>query len=455
MEVRYRRELNETYMILGEEVPCEEFAREILRANRLEGLMPLSVRETNGVSQYYFRIEQGNSLARMLSRRPVTFTEIRQLLLRLSRTLEGMERYLLEADHLILDPEMIYAGQDLSQAVFCCHPAFRRDFFRQLGDLMQYFLNKLDHSNPGEMEAAYELFEISRQECFRFEDMLEVLGRERWGREAPVPESAEEERREERLWEPLPEEEGEDAEEEVREGRFLVLLPVFLLPGLLLAALALRQWRGQGAADGRYLVGSGLFLAAGIVYAVRFALSRKNRQDTLKPERETGGFSDFLKGEKEEESRIYDFPRGEKEEESRLPGCAAERKGNEEDPGWDAETTILGAARYLPSGGWTFVSENSLRYESFRVNRIPFVIGKEAGISNGICENSFISRKHARVERQGEEFFLMDCTSTNGTWLNGRRLEPEMRYPLKEGDEVMFADQKYIFEADGCSVDVG
>lgn len=128
MEVRYRRELNETYMILGEETPCDEFAREILRANRLEGLMPLSVRETNGVRQYYFQIGQGSSLARMLSRRPITFAEIRQLLLRLSHVLERMERYLLEADHLILDPEMIYGSADLSQAVFVVIRPFRETF---------------------------------------------------------------------------------------------------------------------------------------------------------------------------------------------------------------------------------------------------------------------------------------------------------------------------------------
>ncbi|MCD8329070.1 MAG: FHA domain-containing protein [Lachnospiraceae bacterium] len=419
MEVRYRRELNETYMILGEEGPCEEFAREILRANRLEGLMPLSVRETNGTCQYYFQITQGCSLARRLSQRPITFAEIRQFLLRLSRTLEGMERYLLEVNHLILDPEMIYVGREFSQAVFCCHPAFSGDFFRQLGDLMQYFLNKLDHTDPGEVEAAYELFEISQQECFRFEDMLEVLGRERWGREAPVPGTAEDVQREEKLCEPLPEE-VED-EEERREGRFPVLLPVFLLPGVILAVLAFRQWRLYGAPEGRVLVGSGLLLAAGIAYAVRFLLSRKNLQGSRKPGGEIDG------------------------RESRSSASSAEWKEMKERSGWDGETEILSAARKPLPREWTFVSENSLRYESFRICRFPFVIGKEVGTSEGILESSFISREHARVEQQGKDLFLTDCHSTNGTYLNGQRLEPEVRYPLKEGDEVMFADQKYIF----------
>ncbi|MCD8077945.1 MAG: FHA domain-containing protein, partial [Lachnospiraceae bacterium] len=261
----------------------------------------------------------------------------------------------------------------------------------------------------------------------------------------PVPGTEEEEPREAHRWAPLQEEEREDGA--VRKGRrFPVLLPVFLLSAAILAACAFQQWRSQGAADGRYLVGIGLLLAAGIVYVARLVLSRKDRRGSLKSREETDGSSGFLKGEKKAEDGIPGSMKGEKETEDGRSDSLVERKGMKERAGWDAETEILSVRQPLRRE-WTFVSENTLRYESFRMSRTPFVIGKEAGMADGVLGGSFISRAHARVERQGEELFLTDCHSTNGTYLNGKRLESDVRYPLKEGDEVMFADQKYIFSS--------
>jgi Protein of unknown function (DUF3662)/FHA domain len=44
-----------------------------------------------------------------------------------------------------------------------------------------------------------------------------------------------------------------------------------------------------------------------------------------------------------------------------------------------------------------------------------------------------VSRKHAEVRQRGEEYVLVDLGSTNGTLLNGKRVD---RAPLKEGDVI-------------------
>ena len=49
-----------------------------------------------------------------------------------------------------------------------------------------------------------------------------------------------------------------------------------------------------------------------------------------------------------------------------------------------------------------------------------------------------VSRRHARVTRRGEQYFIEDLGSTNGTFINrGRRLLPGDRQPLRDGDEVI------------------
>jgi hypothetical protein len=53
-----------------------------------------------------------------------------------------------------------------------------------------------------------------------------------------------------------------------------------------------------------------------------------------------------------------------------------------------------------------------------------------AGYSNGI------SRRHAAIALEGERLELWDLDSSNGTYLNGTRLEPRRRHQLRDSDEI-------------------
>jgi len=45
-----------------------------------------------------------------------------------------------------------------------------------------------------------------------------------------------------------------------------------------------------------------------------------------------------------------------------------------------------------------------------------------------------VSRRHARLLKTSSGYAIMDLHSTNGTWVNHTRLEPEREYPLSNGD---------------------
>jgi adenylate cyclase len=50
-----------------------------------------------------------------------------------------------------------------------------------------------------------------------------------------------------------------------------------------------------------------------------------------------------------------------------------------------------------------------------------------------VLDDRRVSRQHARIERIGEEFRVVDLGSGNGTLLNGRKIKSE---PLMTGDVV-------------------
>jgi len=55
---------------------------------------------------------------------------------------------------------------------------------------------------------------------------------------------------------------------------------------------------------------------------------------------------------------------------------------------------------------------------------------------------SGVSRLHAVVKREGSQVAVMDLGSSNGTYLNGRRLNPHTEEPLSHGDIVALGKLK-------------
>ena len=58
-----------------------------------------------------------------------------------------------------------------------------------------------------------------------------------------------------------------------------------------------------------------------------------------------------------------------------------------------------------------------------------------------------VSRRHARIRRRGEGYFVEDLHSFNGTFVLGNRLQPGIWYPLRDGDELAIAAIPLVFHS--------
>jgi pSer/pThr/pTyr-binding forkhead associated (FHA) protein len=61
-------------------------------------------------------------------------------------------------------------------------------------------------------------------------------------------------------------------------------------------------------------------------------------------------------------------------------------------------------------------------------------IGRAAGCAVALPDDTFVSQVHARVFRRGDEYWVEDLGSTNGTLVNGRKLTGPA--PLRKGDRL-------------------
>jgi pSer/pThr/pTyr-binding forkhead associated (FHA) protein len=60
-----------------------------------------------------------------------------------------------------------------------------------------------------------------------------------------------------------------------------------------------------------------------------------------------------------------------------------------------------------------------------------FTVGREGGL---VIDDEFASNRHARFQVARGRWYVEDLNSTNGTWLNGRRIQAAQW--LKKGDKI-------------------
>jgi pSer/pThr/pTyr-binding forkhead associated (FHA) protein len=108
--------------------------------------------------------------------------------------------------------------------------------------------------------------------------------------------------------------------------------------------------------------------------------------------------------------------------------------GDEESGSTLDEVGIKGPALVVRSGG-------GRAGETFIPNPERTTIGRSPDC-DVFLDDVTVSRKHAVLVRNGDDFLIEDQGSLNGTFLNRKRLESA---PLSDGDELQIGKYKLVF----------
>jgi hypothetical protein len=81
--------------------------------------------------------------------------------------------------------------------------------------------------------------------------------------------------------------------------------------------------------------------------------------------------------------------------------------------------------------------------ERFALTETTITIGRHPE-SNMVLADPNVSRNHAEIRPQGDRFVVVDLGSTNGSRVNGVRVDTQV---LEDGDELMFGNTRMRFEA--------
>ena len=461
MQIDYKRDLNHTYVILQEEKEPDTASYQIrmLLTNAIPGLLDCKIGKMDDKTLFYYEVTSRQSLQSVFEQRSIGAEVLRKLFEQLLDLLEELGQYLLVPDGLVLQPELVFADANLENFSFCYLPGKQGHtgcFQKQIRELMEYLLPKLDHQEQDAVVLGYGLYREISAEIFSVETIQALLyqtgkekketteqeGKER-SREENPPVQMEEMLWEEREAEAAAENFFVEAEEEKDEGSWKNIVEAVICIGFLGGVLALRWTQAETV---WYLVLGGAAAVVGIVsLALELFSEYQNRKGLKQKDGTWNPQSDTEQQGWRRDSSVEKEKTWEKneEQENRKMHSLMELEGQEED--------LFGKTELLTSpedeGRAYLIPIDPIDLPLIPIERGSTLIGKLSAAADVILPYRTVSRLHAKLVSTEEGDYLLDLNSRNGTTVNGVPLMGETKRKLEDGDDISFAGKKYRYKA--------
>lgn len=314
--------------------------------------------------------------------------------------------------------------------------------------LMDYLLEHIDGKDERLADCMYRIYEMSEEAYFSLEDALQMLGG-REEKEAAVIRTEVWETKEETIVTPQPEvdlsglyEYHEKREEPVKKkSPFYTILGAVSLLGII-GAMGIYYYYELSQKEILMLFGCVSLMGFCLVISLGSSLrtgdkghkkqggtkiQMDNLPESYLPEEETVSLENVLRKDMD---LSMAFPDREYDE----PGS--------EDREVCGNTVFFDSAQMAEHKLYALDRKNKQHIE---LNRFPYTVGKMAGCVDCVLEDDSISRIHARFEKEGDSIRMTDMNSTNGTFKNGLRMQPQETVEIEPGDEIRFGNLNYCY----------
>lgn len=425
LETKYYKDYRHNYLIVKDNgCLCENvYQRKMMTENKINGLLQSCEKHINGELLLYFEITSKQSLQSFFGGRSIGIEFLKKFFVQLKMVNDVLQKYLLDGSCIVLLPEYVFLDVGTEDMYFLYYPDPEEG---SLSELMKFFIAGVDNEDMEAVETVYRIADLIQREQFVLDEVLEWFQDDR----ADCIDKCvlhTDCLNEEKLWEKESMQTYDEKEEWNSENRYqkeeqgkskkaakLVPLMVFLTVGAGALVYIMRSYQLTYFEKIYLTAGWGIIAFLLIGAAVWYFLP-----EILKRQKER---------EPNEISRDYRF----------VPTNETGRHSEAD----------VGNTVFIP---WAESFENKL-YGADRKNKyhidlgkLPLTVGKLAGMVDMIIDEQSISRMHARFSRTGNRIYITDLNSTNGTFRNGMRLEPNASELIEPGDEIRLGKLKFIY----------
>lgn len=384
----------------------------IMKRGGITGLLPFEIRYIDSDAYMYYDITSRQNLSSLYSKKPLDRMWISSFFSSMKKIRNETVRFLLDPANLIWNPSNIYQDLKTGKFGYLYVPYLNED--NGMNEMMDFLISHVDYSDDELVRCVYSIAE-------QYKSGGDVyLSDKVYSDVASLKIS--EEVKEDRVISQDPDDRGsveiQDRSDDLSPGRDMDVV----------YAQAEKIGNAFKMPDERPLrLKPGSSVNAG-----------SDREGSAK---KSGGIMDMIRSIRVRDKKIrqdYDFGYGIEPE-----AAVAEEPGySDQESDSDSEGTIY-VELPLEENTRRLISETGQVFHV--INEDSLVIGKKEEEVDLYVGDEGISRMHARIFRNGDDYFLEDLNSTNGTFKNGLRLKPYEQRKLEKGDEIKFAARKLIF----------
>lgn len=410
-EIVYERNLTGSFMKIAAGIHAGLDEKLMLR-RKLPGLLAVEKAYMDGEGQYWYNISGKQSLDMYCRVKEVDISFIEKLIMSICSEMEILEWNLIQTNCLMLDPELIFITNSNQEIIFTVYPGGSGTIGTEFQQLMEFLLTKVDHKDTQAVKAAYGIYEKTLLDGYSITDIRDEIVRSRQNEgkkdvaEEPGVNGTEKVWKEENNQSVVLERKYEDHSEKKRKDG--------------ISKRANRKKKEEKKKEQKAWISK---------------LKKLLIEIGLLEEEETG-------------KRVYESYKesGERLQDTRKPSKSAVVYPEE-------EIKTVAQPEYRPTvclNSMTGKVRGMLLYqgaESYedicvtkKMTRIGY--GPDADIQ---IQADTISQLHARIDHDGETYYIEDLNSTNGTFVNDEPLAYKERRKLNSNDMIRFADVRYRF----------
>lgn len=433
------QEFTGRYMKVTLEKKAGEFGENILHYNEIDGILGAQVQQVDNSPQYLYEIGDRISLSELFQRGQMTAEGLRELINQLLLLFERAKEYLLDEKDLILISEYTFYDEKKKKLSVAYLDGYGREVRQGISELMESCMNYMNHRDKELIFLVYGLHKISKEENFSVHRLTEMIGEMETG--------------DNEVWQPLVWETGEGNDTKGTED---VARDSGGISGRPPEKERQQPEKGQQNRSAqkkhpvqkerrRYIkigmyAAAGIFIFAAAIYSGILTKPVSGKPDMMKAVI-LAGVLVIAEGYlivKEREMT------GGGKERGKAAVCSVDDKTTILlESGSDA-TVVLDERNVQPLY-FDLIPEDWQR-EEIRVRKSPFFIGKNPEKADAVIGDGEISRVHAKLVVEEEGIYVIDQESTNGTYVNGKRLVPWERKRIGRDDRVGFSSVCYRVE---------
>lgn len=424
------------------------FVNKMICENRIPGSLSFNIRNIDDKKQYAYNITDKKSLKDRFDTNEINYNEGHLILLKIKDMLKIMNEYLIDTSYLLIDPEYVFVDSLFKNIEFIICPIVFQETEKALSSFMEFILTKINHDDEKLVNMAYQVYSKVLEGDYSFKDINLLFDNKR-EKEAAINDNRynnilnnnnekynnrynnekniynNEACQNNEYWEKSNDRgKGYDKKKGGGRGYKLPLLISSIIFTTLLGITIFINAYGNRSFK-RYVKNGSLLALIAISGAVTLLFLSAVIMEKYhnKKNHNKGNYDKKNQDIGYDDKKVFKSINCDNYKDAYF--SAYNQNKTEEIRGNCILRSVHGR-------------------DSLDITKSPYIIGKDECRADGVIYSNAISRVHARIFIEDEEYLIEDMGSTNGTTLNGVSINANKAYLIYDGDVISFAGATYV-----------